>query len=85
MLPSARFSPSAHFATCRWCPLHEAARAGKVDVIKFLLNEGANADVRVNGGKSALAIAMEEFSEDSEVVQVLREAGSRLGPETFDE
>jgi len=68
-----------------WCPLHEAARAGEVDVIKFLLKEGANADVRVNGGKSALAIAMEVFSEDSEVVQVLREAGSRLGPETFDE
>ena len=62
-----------------WEPIHEAARSNRVDAVKFLLKEGADADTRTLNGESALAIALQhEVGEDSEIAKVLREAGSRL-------
>ena len=55
-----------------WEPIHEAARTNQVDVIKFLLEEGADADARNKNGESPL-----DLQTDSDIAKVLREAGSR--------
>ena len=41
----------------KWTPLHEAAREGNIDVIEFLLDNGANIDAKTTDGKTALDIA----------------------------
>ena len=67
-----------------WQPIHEAARSNKVEVVEFLLEEGADADCRTYGDEFPLKIAVNnEVEEDSEMAKVLRAAGSRLGPEEF--
>ena len=67
-----------------WQPIHEAARSNMVEVVEFLLEEGADADCRTYGDESPLQIAVNnEVEEDSEMAKILQAAGSRLSPEEF--
>mmetsp|Transcript_42085 Transcript_42085/g.127666 ORF Transcript_42085/g.127666 Transcript_42085/m.127666 type:complete len:305 (+) Transcript_42085:795-1709(+) len=62
-----------------WRPLHEAARAGRVEVIRFLLDNGADLNTRTweGAGGSALYWAMQNHGEDHPAVQLLKEQGAR--------
>jgi len=61
-----------------WTPIHEAARAGNVHVIKFLIHNGSNLEQKTGNGETALAIAYQFFSEDHEAVKFLKSAVSEL-------
>jgi hypothetical protein len=63
-----------------WQPLHEAARAGHLDVVQLLLEHGAPINHRTNYGKggSALFYALEQHGEDHPVVQLLQSVGAEV-------
>lgn len=60
-----------------WQPIHLAARAGNVEVVEYLLKNGADVDAITNAGRgwSPLRIAMDTLGEDHEVCSLLRSAG----------
>lgn len=67
-----------------WTPLHEGARGGYEDIVKILVEKGAdiNAKTTGEGGRSALYIAIEENGEDSPIVEFLESLGAiSLGPD----
>lgn len=55
-------------------PLHKAAYEGHVDVVRFLLEKGANVDSRSNSGSSPLHGAA--FHNRPEIARILVEAGA---------
>lgn len=61
-----------------WAPIHEAARAGHIDVITLLLENGADMNVRTHGGKggSPLNVAINSLSKKHPVSQFLRDLGA---------
>lgn len=64
-----------------WQPIHVASRAGHVDVIDFLLKNGADVDARTNkegGSYSPLKIAMDQHGEDHPVVLFLQNHGGHV-------
>lgn len=54
-----------------WAPIHQAARAGHVDVVEVLLDWDADPHQTTGGGVAALDIAKEEYGPDHEVVKLL--------------
>lgn len=46
-------------------PLHEAARWGHIEVIKFLISKGANPKLKSKDGSSALHIASQNAKNDT--------------------
>ena len=58
----------------RWNALHMAARSGHAQVVKLLVDAGANPTLRTSSQKTALAIAQEKHGSDSEIVDILRSA-----------
>jgi len=68
-----------------WTPLHEGARAESVEVLKVLIDNGADINQTTEKGprgRSALYIAIEENGEDSAIVQFLESLGAlAIGPE----
>ena len=63
-----------------WTPLHEAARRGTVEVVKFLLDRGSNPNSRTgeseNGG-SVLYVATLSHDSDHEIIALLKEHGAK--------
>ena len=61
-----------------WQPIHEAARAGHADVVKYLIEQGAKVNDRTNDGKGASALwwAEQMFNDDHPVVIILRRNGA---------
>lgn len=53
-------------------PLHRAAELGKVEVIQYLLSQGA--DVSIKNAKGNTAVECERQFNQSEVIQLLEEA-----------
>lgn len=63
-----------------WQPLHEAVRSGDTEIVKFLLENGADPNSRTekNGnGASALHWALEYHDEDHPVVVLLKSNGAK--------
>jgi ankyrin repeat protein len=54
-----------------WTPLHDGARAGHVEVVKLLIDKGANINERTNEGKGETPLhwSIVEHGEDHPVSQ----------------
>jgi hypothetical protein len=63
-----------------WTALHEAVRGGHVPTIKYLLEHGANINLRVKNGQTALSLAKEHLPENHEAIQYLNSIDA---PEAF--
>jgi hypothetical protein len=66
-----------------WTPLHEGARGGHLEVVKYLITNGAdaNATTGTNGG-TALWWAKKELGADNPVVEFLETLGAlEAGPD----
>lgn len=59
-----------------WQAIHEAARSGDLDLIKFLIAKGANLSHKVQAGDTVLGVAKSHFPEDHEVVKYLVKLGA---------
>lgn len=61
-----------------WTPLHEGARAGYLDVVRYLVGKGANVNERSDHGLggNALYHAIEHHGKDSAVYQFLESTGA---------
>jgi len=59
----------------RWLPLHEAARAGHVEVAEFLLQSGASLNVQTAAGETPLDCAEQGQGPDSPIYQYLKSLG----------
>ena len=53
-------------------PFHESARAGNVDIIKFLIEAGSDLQQVTKNGETALDIALGQLSDDHDAVQYLK-------------
>ena len=67
-----------------WYPLHEAVRGGHPEVLKFLLDAGANINELTNkeNGSSPMALARYYHGDDHPLIEFLENHGAlELGPE----
>jgi prolyl 4-hydroxylase len=66
-----------------WTPLHEGARGGHLEVVKLLVENGADVSARTGAeGGTALWWAKQTHGKDNEVVHFLEEIGALdIGPE----
>jgi prolyl 4-hydroxylase len=65
-----------------WAPLHEAVRSGHVDVVQFLIDNGANYNEITVQDLSPLYIARNHFGEDHPMTKFLVNLGAiHVGPE----
>jgi Ankyrin repeats (3 copies) len=66
-----------------WTPLHEGARSGHLDVVKLLVENGADITARAGDeGGTALWWAKHSLGDDNEVVKFLEDLGALdIGPE----
>lgn len=67
-----------------WMPLHEAARSGHSDAVKFLVEKGSDINARTNMGKGGTVLwwASKSNGEKHPVVKYLKKLGALdLGPE----
>jgi len=65
-----------------WTPLHEGARAGYVEVVEVLMENGASINEKTNSGETALWWAEEKHGEDHPIVRFMKSLGAiKLGPE----
>jgi len=55
-----------------WTPFHESARAGNVDIIKFLIEAGSDLQQVTKNGETALDIALGQLSDDHDAMQYLK-------------
>jgi len=59
-----------------WTPLHEAARWGHVDLVNYLIENGADINHLTQGGSSPLHVAKIEQGEDHKIVAMLLSLGA---------
>ena len=67
-----------------WQPIHEAVRGGHLNVVKFLIKEGANVDARTNQerGGTPLYWAVKTHGESHIVSRYLKDHGAKnIGPD----
>lgn len=64
------------------CPLHFAAANGHLDVVEFLVRDGANLEVRDEYGLTAIQYAVEE-PVSTDVFQLLAVAGSNVNTRDY--
>jgi ankyrin repeat protein len=63
--------------------LHEAARAGRTEIVEYLLKKGADVNERTNKKRGANALWWAEHSlpDNHPTIQVLRQyGGTSIGP-----
>jgi len=61
-----------------WQPIHEAARAGHTEAVKFLIEFGVDINARTHGGKggSPLNVAISALSKNHPVAKLLMDQGA---------
>eukprot|EP00934_Nitzschia_sp_Nitz4_P001023 Nitzschia sp. Nitz4//scaffold58_size112336//60326//62043//NITZ4_004037-RA/size112336-augustus-gene-0.8-mRNA-1//1//CDS//3329555001//1023//frame0 len=59
-----------------WTPLHEGARAGHVDVVKLLIEKGADLNDKTEGGGTALYWAKHELEPEHPMIAYLESLGA---------
>ena len=66
-----------------WSPLHEAARAGNVEIAKYLYERDVDVNLRTGHGigDSALDLALAHHGEDSDIYKFLFGVGAESGSE----
>lgn len=65
-----------------WTPLHEASRGGHLDVVKYLVENGADANELTGVGETALWWARHELGDGHPVVTFLEDMGAMdVGPD----
>lgn len=64
-----------------WLPMHEAARGGHLDLVKYLHEQGADLSSRTNSGATPLYFAKVEHGEDHPVTRYLEEHGAEYEEE----
>lgn len=67
-----------------WMPIHEAARGGHVDVLKLLVEHGADINSRTNSGTGStpMNLAIESHGLEHEIVEYFSSLGALdIGPE----
>lgn len=66
-----------------WTPLHEGARGGHLEVVRYLVENGADVNaITDNGGGTALYYARQKFEDDHPVVAFLESLGAvEIGPD----
>mmetsp|Transcript_8069 Transcript_8069/g.11725 ORF Transcript_8069/g.11725 Transcript_8069/m.11725 type:complete len:513 (+) Transcript_8069:63-1601(+) len=67
-----------------WTALHESARAGHKEIVKYLYESGADLNARTNNGKggTAMYFAKKKYGDDHEVVSYLESLGALdVGPD----
>lgn len=60
-----------------WTVLHEAARAGRLDMLKVILEKGIDKDLQTRHRVSPLNIAREYLDEDHELIEYLESIGAK--------
>lgn len=61
-----------------WTVLHEAARAGRLDMMKIILEQDdVDKDLLTRGGQSPLKLAKHYLPEDHEMITYLESIGAR--------
>lgn len=71
-----------------WRPLHEAARSGHVEVVEYLLQEGAKVNERTNNGEGGTPLwwAEKNREKNREAIELLKKHGGlSLQPRVLDE
>ena len=67
-----------------WTPLHEGARAGHVDVVKYLIENGANINDKTGSGDGGTALywAKRRLEPQHPVIEYLENLGAlEAGPD----
>ena len=65
-----------------WTPLHEGARAGHIDVVKYLVENGADLNDITGTGGTALYLAKKQLEPDNPVISYLESLGAlEIGPD----
>ena len=59
-----------------WQAVHEAARGGHLDVLRFLLDQGADVGAQTSGGGSVLYWARRNLQDNHPLVQYLEDTGA---------
>ena len=77
--PSAR-GPGRRQRRSGYTPLHVAAEAGRTQVVRMLLDRGADVNLLTHGQIGAPALHLAEMRGRTEVAQMLREAGATAPP-----
>ena len=70
-----------------WQPIHEAARGGHMDIVRFLLKKGVDVNCLTSkgSGTSPLYWAIESLGEDHPAVKELQKLGAvAIGPEDLE-
>lgn len=62
-----------------WSPLHESVRSGDPKLVEYLIEHGADVNLRTDGGKggSPLWWAHKYFDEDHDMIKVLHTYGAK--------
>jgi ankyrin repeat protein len=85
LIPASLIFASVHACFCTLVvqPLHEGARAGQLEVVKYLVEQGADLNVKTGGkGGSALWWAKQKLEEDHPVIAFLESYGAlEIGPD----
>lgn len=60
-----------------WTVLHESARSGRLEIVKLLLEHGADKNLITKTGVTPLNIAREYLREDHELIEYLENMGAK--------